>query len=189
MQIRNPIEQELFQGVYGLKTPNKGFITSLESQKIKSLYTVYSGSQESSSDGKKEALLVRGDTFGLLNLQSEPQDKDQFEDDIGNLTLIQAKTVQNSEMKTNQTVTKDLLTNQDLVETQRRRSTFPSGNSLFLQNLREYKGSAEAEFLALESLQQELLENHEEEFNKLIGEYQNELSQVREASRKTLMPN
>lgn len=73
------------------------------------------------------------------------------------------------------------------METQRRRSTLPPGNITFLQNLREFKGSAEAEFLALESLQQELLENHEDEFNRLIGEYQNELSHVRDASRKTLL--
>lgn len=114
-------------------------------------------------------------------------------------TLIPARTVQNSEMKNNQTVEK-AGANQDLVETERRKSQKYGGNLSILQNLREnsqnlkpqnsrgrkVKYSAEEEFLALESLQDEIFNSEEAEMGKLVGEYQRELQEVREISLKAM---
>lgn len=124
-----------------------------------------------------------------LNLQKENvADKPRREEELD--TLIPARTVQNSEMKSNQTIEKSIM-NQDLVETERRKSTNPGGNLSILQNLREQssmQGTAEQEFLALESLQEKIFDDQEAEMDKLVGEYQKEIKEVREMSLRALTP-
>ena len=122
-----------------------------------------------------------------MNNNKQQNEKDFIIGEVD--TLIPQGNRLNSEMKSNQTLLRLACMSQDLVETQRRKSSCVGGANLcILQNLKGGQGTAEDKFLALESLHEQMFEDQEAEMDKLVGEYQREIKEAREMSLRTLDP-